>query len=458
MTDLPTPVHSLEIIDQSTLRQHIFRLVWPATIESVLQMLVGIIASAMVGRISADAIAAVGLSNRVSQMVWAIFSAISTGATVLVAQSAGARNFHAARKTGVESLQLALVSSVAFAAVIYMYASPILSFFRSTPELLLIARGYLRVISAGLPFMVIMLVAGGIMRGAGNTKTPMQIAVIVNILNVIGQFLLIFGNLGFPALGLTGSALATVIAQFIGALLALYMVFSPVSGISLVRPTKLRWDLAEIRRILSIGIPTAFEFVFWQIAAVILTRLIAESGTIALAAYTQGLTAESLSYLPASGFGIAATALVGQSLGRRDLSLAGRYVRETALWAFILGLFTGACLLFLPKQLMALLSNDKGVISLGAIYLQLMAVAQPTFNIAGVLSGALRGAGDTKVPMYVAGTGLYLVRLPLAFFLSRQMGFGVVGIWSAMTVDMFFRFFLTWFRYRQGKWRRRFAS
>lgn len=441
-------------ITQKDLRSRIFSMVWPATIESVLQMLVGIVATGMVGRIGAQAVAAVGLSSRITQIMWAIFAAIGTGATVLIARSIGAGNQRAAHRTASQALALAVVVVGMMTVAIWVKAEACLVFlFHPEPSLLATAYSFLRLAAWGMPFMAIMQVIGAILRGAGNTKTPMQIAFVVNVINVIANFAFIYGKLGFVAMGITGAALAMIVSQGIGAVLAIYSITRPLSQVSLKFAGKFVVDLAEVKRILGIGVPAALESLFWQTATIIMMGLIVSFGTDALAAHQLGLNAESLSYMPTAGFGIAATAFVGQSLGARNPRLAERYVKEIGKWGVALTCFTGGLLFFFPYQILRLLTNEPSVIRLGAIYLRLMATVQLPQLVSGVLNGALRGAGDTRAPMVIGGIGLWGIRLPFSFLLGRTLGFGIVGVWLAMIIDLVIRFGLSMYRYRRGKWK-----
>lgn len=447
------PQHEVEIT-QTEIRHKIFGMVWPATIENVLQMLVGIVATGMVGKISAEAVAAVGLSSRLTQIVWAIFSAIGTGATVLIARSVGANNSQAANRTAKQALALAIGLVTLFTLVIWAKAETwLILLFRPNPILLSSALQFLRLAVWGMPFMAVMQVVGAILRGAGNTKTPMQIAFVVNVLNVICAYAFIYGHFGSPNMGMIGAAWAMDLAQLVGAMLALFAITRPQSVVSLNIRQGYKPEVGEMRKILGIGIPAAFESIFWQVATIVMMGLIVSFGTESLAAHQLGLNAESLSYMPAAGFGIAATAFVGQSLGAKRKDLAGRYVKEIAKWGIILTIFTGAVLIVLPEQILKLLSNNAEVIRLGAIYLRMMGFIQVPQLLSGIWNGALRGAGDTKAPMYIGGLGLWGIRLPLSFVFGKWMGMGIVGVWLAMIVDQMVRFTLSYLRYRAGRWK-----
>jgi len=426
--------------------------VWPATVESVLQMGVGLVNTGMVGHLSATAIGAVGLTNRATMVAWALFQAVSTGATVLVAQAVGSGRRDRAKTVATQALLFGTTGVLTLAAVFALLGSRLLAIFKPDPSLLDTATKYLRIVVIGMPAVGIMTAAGACLRGAGNTRTPMVIAVFVNLMNLAGNSVLIYGRLGFPALGITGSAISTVLAQWTGAFLALFAIMGRNSPLGLVARGPWKFARQELREMLDIGLPSTGESLFWQAAAIILTLFITGFGTEALAAHQLGLQAESISYMPTAGFGIAATALVGQAIGARNYHLAKRVTRELGVLITIITAFTAGLLIFLPEQILALLTNDPEVIALGAIYLRLMGTAQIPQQLGGVLSGALRGSGDTRTPMYVAALGLWCVRLPLAYVLAFPMGMGIAGVWTGMTVDLFVRFTLTVMRYRRIPW------
>lgn len=324
MTARPDP----NDISQQEIRKNIFAMVWPATIENVLQMAVGMVSSAMLGRVGAVAIGAVGLGRRITMLIWGFFAAIGTGTTVMVARSVGAKDRAQAGRYAEQAFFLALGLVLSISIVTFLFAREILILLYNTSgELLEVGTDYLRIAIWGVPFMAIMQITGAIMRGAGNTKVPMQVASTINIVNVIFSYILIFGNLGFKPMGVIGAAWASNIAQAVGALLALYIMLYRQDNL-VFKLKGVRINGADVRRLLGIGLPTAAENLLMQLGQIMLTGLVVSFGNIALAAHQQGLTAESLSYMPAVGFSVAATAFVGQSMGAGSTKLAERYVRD----------------------------------------------------------------------------------------------------------------------------------
>lgn len=431
-------------ISLKEINSKIFTMILPITMENVLQMVAGIISIGMIGRIDVLAVNALSISSRITQIIWALFKGITTGATVYVAQYYGANN----KKRMVSVIQQTLLSCIVIVVVlsifVYLKASFLLSVFNPSQELLSCGVIYLKVVVFGLPFLAIMLVVGGVLQGMGNARTSMMITLIMNIINIIVAYVLIFGKLGFAPMGVTGAAVATVISQAAAALIGLFILFNK-HGIltSYLNKSFFNLNIKQVTDIYRVGLPSSMESIFWQLAAVILTRAILTYGDIPFAAHQLGLQAESISYMPAAGIGIAATAFVGQALGAKDKTLAETYLKQIVKLSIIITVFTSGILIIFPHYMMSLLTNNKEVIGLGAIYLIIMGIVQLPQNISGVLNGALRGAGYTKVPMIVAGSGLWGIRVPFTLVAAYFLKHSIVSIWIIMGIDLVFRFIVS---------------
>jgi putative MATE family efflux protein len=451
MSVAPDAATAVSEPSQRELRRNILNMVWPVAAENVLHFLIGFVNTAMVGRLGAATILAVGLSGRVDMFVWIIFNAIGTGTTVLIARAVGAGDPRRVRRVAQQGLLLAITLIGVVGAAVFSFAPSLLLAFKATPEALPLGVAYLRILVFSMPFQVLFMGTSAILRGSGNTRIPMQIAVVTNVVNVALNSVLIFGRFGLPALGFRGPAISTIVGQAVGATIAIRYLLSERSGVNMGLQGFFSFDFPLLKRLLGIGIPSSAEMAFWQLASVILFRLINEFGTAAGAAYQLGLQAEGISYMPTAGFAIAATALVGRSLGARDPGLAERYIREIVRWGIALTTVTTAILVFGPRVLMGLLTDDVTVIALGAQYLLIMGLSQIPQQISGTLSGSLRGAGDTVTPMISAGVGIWGCRIPLSFLLSRR--FGLVGVWWAINIDQFVRVVIVGWRYLAGKWK-----
>ena len=451
----------MEVVSEKEIAGRIFDLAWPATAEAILQTTIRMVTSALLGHIpgySALAISASGLADRITRLSWAFFTAVGTGATVMVARSFGAGNEERANAFAAQSLLLSAGLMAVITLVLNLFAGGLIIALYNRdgamdPELVALAISYLRITAWGVPFTAVNQVISALMRGAGNTKVTLVTNTSANIVNVILGYALIYGRWGAPALGLTGAAVATVVSQGTGAVIALVIFFCIQKSIKVsIGQLKLQW--AKVKDIFSIGVPHASETLLMQFGQIALAGLIGSMGAVELAAHTQGITAESISYMPAMGFGIAATTLVGMSVGVGSVDLSVRYVKILVKWDVILTAFTASFLIVIPKQVFSLLSNDQDVIALGAIYLIIMGFCQIPQQLTGVLAGVLRGGGDSKATLFNSMVGLWVVRIPLSFLFARVFGWGIIGVWSAMAIDLFVRFALTFARYMGDKWKR----
>lgn len=449
MNDLEIQRVQVEVHDRKSINKKIISMIVPITIENLLQMIAGIVSMGMIGRIDALSISALGIGMRITQIIWALFKGITIGATVYVAQYYGAGEMDKVRNVIKQTLLSGIVVVVILQTVVYTQASRLLMVFNPQRSLLGLATEYIRIVSFGLPFLAIMLIIGGVLQGMGNARTPMFITMLMNVVNILVGYTVIFGKLGITPMGVRGAALATVISQGAAASLGLYIIFNR-NGVlkGFLNKKFLSVDKRQIAAVYRVGLPTSMESIFWQLAAIILTRAILTFGETAFAAHQLGLQAESISYMPAAGFGVVATALIGQALGAKDKELARTYLRQILKGALCITALSVIVLIGFPKVMMSALTDNKEIIELSSIYLILMGLVQFPQNTTGVLAGAMRGAGYTKVPMMVAGIGLWGVRVPLALLMTYVFKKTIVAIWVVMCVDLVFRFFVCFFYYR----------
>ncbi|MCQ1531785.1 MATE family efflux transporter [Lutispora saccharofermentans] len=436
--------------DLRDINKKISAMILPVAIEGVLQMAAGLVMMGMIGRIDVIAVSALGISMRITQMVWALFKGITTGASVYVAQYFGAKEYGKMKHVMQQTLISTIIVVVILQAVVYIFSPALLGIFDPSPELLEKAITYIRTVSFGLPFLAVMLVVGGVLQGMGNAKTPMIITMMMNIVNIAIGYVLIFGRLGFEPMGVKGAAIATALSQFVAAILGLYVLFNQ-SGVlhSYLNTSFFSVDMPQIRNIYKVGLPSSAESMFWQLAAIILTRSILTYGETAFAAHQLGMQAESISYMPATGFSIAATAFIGQALGANDKNLAKIYLKQIFKGAISITAASVIVLVFFPGAMMSLLTDNPEVIRLGSIYLILMGIVQIPQNASNVLMGAMRGAGYTNIPMLVAGTGLWGIRVPFTLVVVYLLKLPITGIWVVMSIDLAFRFLFNLVLYKR---------
>ncbi|NMB02212.1 MAG: MATE family efflux transporter [Firmicutes bacterium] len=435
-------------------RNRIMRLAWPAIVENLLHTMVGIVDTAMVGRLGAASLAAVGLGNQINQLGLTVFSALATGSTALVARHIGAEEPDKASDVARQSLVLGLFVSGTAMLILLLTARNILGllFGASEAAVLDMSTGYVRIISLAMVLNFFLIVINAVLRGAGDTRTPMQITGLVNVINVIVNVLFIYGLGPFPALGVAGAAIGTAVSQVCGGLVALSVLLrNPVLRVRLTDSFKP--DGKIIRRITNIGVPAGVEQGFMRIGQLFYTMIISSLGTIPYAAHQVALNAESLSFMPGAGFATASTTLVGQNLGANrpeDAEVAGKLTRNMGM---IVMSAMGVLFFLFPAQIVGIFSQDPEVIALATVCLRLVAVAQPALAIWMILAGGLRGAGDTRAIMKFVAISFMVVRVGLAYLLAIHLNYGLIGAWIAMVVDLFLRGFLIQVRFNRGQWK-----
>lgn len=440
--------------DPSSLRKTVILLAWPAIVEMLLHMMVGIVDTAMVGRLGPTALASVGLANQIFFLGTTVFAAIATGATSLVARHIGAKEPEQAGHIARQSLLMGFCFAGLITVTFLLSAQNIVAllFRQLEPEVLHFSSLYVRIISLALILHFFMILVNAVLRGAGDTKTPMRLTGIVNAVNVIGNYFLIFGVGPFPALGVQGAAIATAFAQGLGGLIAIYVLTAnPTLRVSLVLPFTV--DLVAIRRILRIGVPAALEQSTMRVGQLFYTMIVASLGTIPYAAHQVALNAESLSFMPGFGFSLAATTLVGQNLGAKDPDRAERSGFMANQMAMLVMSVMGVVFFFFPDQLVSIFTSDPEVIALARVCLRLIALTQPFLATIMVLAGGLRGAGDTKSILKISLYGFLGIRVVLAYLFTIVLGYGLVGAWVAMAIDLVVRGVLMRLRYGSGQWK-----
>ncbi len=447
------------------LRKKLWKLAWPAIAGNISQTMLNLVDTMMVGHVSAIAVGAVGLGGQVSWFMFPIMMAVSIGVLAMVSRFVGAGDRRMAERVLEQGLYMAFLLGIPIMLFGWFVGRDILIVMGAKGNVLSIAYRYLVVLFAFYPVRFVNFTLFSAIRGAGDTKTPMKLGIVMNIINAVMDYLLIYGKLGFPRLGPVGAAWASGIGITVSFVIALYLVAS--GRLILKLEPSWRFDTGIAKRIMRIGIPTLIDRSLFSFYNFLYMSIVTRFGKIALSAHQVGLRIESIAYMPAFGFNVATSTLVGQNLGAKRPEDAEATVYEALkmIGAFMAGM--ALILIIFPRYLvMPFLSPSdpsySEVMHLAVIYLIIAAISEVPLGWMFVLSGALRGAGDTKSPMYVTAVSKLLFRIIPAYLLGfgftlfghRFGGLGVIGAWIAMTEEIFVSTAILWWLFKKGKWKR----
>jgi len=436
------------------LRRRVFALAWPAVLEMLLHMSTWVVDTALVGRLGSTPLAAVALGGQVFYMFAFTFGSVGVGATALVARHIGAKEDQRARTASSQAILLALVLGVAGFCGTRAALPLVLRLSGVTADVFAVALPYGRVVSYGVPLMVFNLTASGVLRGRGNTRTPLYVTATTNAVSIVAESLLIFGWGPFPRLEVYGAAIAPVAGMLVGFVLSVWVLFRGNEQASVALSDMVRPDRDNLSRLIRLSVPAGLESLLMDGARTLNMALIGVLGSSALAAYQIIATSESLSFMPGYGFAIAASIVTGQALGARDPSRARR--GALVAWQIGAGLMgtVGLTFVLFPRFYISLFTREAAVIAVGAAALRVAGFSEFFVGTTEVFTGALRGAGDTRGAMLITLAGTWALRVPATYLVARRLGLGLSAVWAVMLGDWMLRSILAWLRFRSGKWQR----
>ena len=452
-------------IKTKTYLKDTFRVAIPSIIEHMANVVVGFADTMMVATLGTVATAAVGINSTITWFIISFSTLFAVGTTVQVAQSIGAGNNLRAKRSAINGLAGGFLAASVIFMIIFSLANFIPKWLGAETLILGNAVAYLKIWTLAIVPMFLGRIASSILRGLGNTKVPMVVAFFINILNIFGNFFLIYKTriitiplLNIPikvwgaGLGVTGAAISTSISNSLGGLILVYLLFNGSQTIKLELRDLFKLERVLQKHIFKTGAPATGQDLVTNMGQVLYQKMVASLGTVQIAAHHLAITAESMSYMPASGFSVAATTLVAQALGAEKREDAEGLARICFILSLVAGVFSGFMLYVFPRQLMSLFSQDLAVIEEGIGALRIIAFVQPIFSATIVLTGVLRGAGYTKIPLYAAIGGMWFVRLIAAFIFINIFNWGLKGAWLGMLLDLTTRFAIVFYIYNKKEW------
>lgn len=417
-------------------------------IENILQTAVGFIDTLFVAKLGLNAVSAVSAANAVLAIYIALFMAIGVGTSSLIARAVGANNWNEARQFAKESTIIIIVIGLLLGVATLWLSEPLLRLIGAEGEVLLLAEHYFNIVAIPSILIALMFNYGSILRAIGNTKGPMYVGIWINVLHIGLDYVLIFGTPFTPAFHIEGAAIATVLVRLIG-VIALYIMMKRSEIAYSWRQTPIATQLRM--SIIKLSAPTVVERLVMRLGQFVYFGFIIALGTTVYASHNIAANIESFSFMPGFGLAIAATTLVGQSIGAKHYKDAYHYGLLTTGVGVVFMSLMGVLLYFCSPIFASWFTDDVQALRYIVVALRIDAFAQPAVAISIILAGALQGAGDTKSPMYSTAIGMWGIRVLGVYLLAIQLNLGIAGVWLAITVDLYCRSIYLWKRFNRIK-------
>ena len=443
------------------LRPETLSLILPILVEQSLLMAMGIVNSVMASHLGTNAVSAIGMVDSVNNLVVAFFSSLAIGATVVIAHYTGRGDIKNANETLKQSLYSSLALIVPVVLLMLIFRKPLVYRIYSAAEPAVLANTtvYLFWSALSYPFIAFSGIANGAIRGAGDTRTPMFVTLLMNIINIVLGYVLIYGlrvvGIPFDGLGITGAALAIFAARVTGALVLEYILVFRNLRIRLIQPFRFKFNKSLQASLFGIGMPASVENLLFNLGKVITQTFIVMCGTAAIAANYYSGPCFTIMNLPGNAMNVAAATLVGQFMGRGQTEEAQSIILD--MLAFTMGIQAVISLVFLPlaRPFLGIYHPEPAVLALTLQYVYMSCLTFPLLWPASfIIPSGLRSTGDSKFCMIVSVSSMWAVRIGVGYLLSVVLKMGVTGVWIGMFADWLVRGSIYLARLLGGKWRK----
>ena len=440
-------------VSRKNLHRNIFTLSWPAVVEHLFFTITAFVDMVMVSRLGTNSIAAVGLASTLYFIFISVFAfPLRIAAQALTARFAGEGSVEKIKISGGNVLYVTIILGIVI-SLLGIFGSKILMGLMGTSDIVCdLGAEYLKIVLGCSLFAFIYFTSTGIMRGMGDTRTPMFLMILGNAFNVVFNYYLIFGKSIFPRLGVVGAAIATGGSYVLAGILVMFLVHFreeiPVQ-IKDIRKLekKIMWNIWDIAS------PSMLEFGIRRMSLFFFMKMVAYLGTAALAAHQLALRIESFSFMMGIGFGMASNTLVGQSLGAKRVDLADESIKKISYYAIAVMALLALIFVLKPEMVFAIFNPEPKVEILAMLAIIIAAFEQIPLAFLIVIAGGLNGAGDTKTPMIISFLGSIPIRLSLAYLFTFKMGYGFAGMWLAAVCDWLVEGVLAVIAFYKGRWR-----
>ena len=439
----------------------ILGLAWPTMLEQLMQTVVQYIDTAMVGSLGTQATAAVGATSTVNWLIGSTISAVSVGFLSFIARAFGAEDKQAAKRAAAQAVLAVVIVGTLFTVITLSLSGVIPVWMQVDESIQAMASQYFFIIYMPMLFRTASIIFGTILRAAGDTKTPMKIGVLVNLTNVILNFLLIYPTRSMMALGMSlvmpgaglgviGAAVASAIAFTVGGICITVVLWRH----PLVSPKgqSFKPDMNILRPCLTVAFPNMLQRFGTSLGYVFFASMINSIGEVATAAHTIANTVESAFYIPGYGMQTAAATLAGNAYGANDKKKMDELAAMFIPIEIALMILSGGCLFIFAPNLMSIFSTSEEVITLGTTVLRMVAVSEPFYGFSIIIEGMMQGVGKTKEPFVYNIIGMWMIRIVGTFICTQFLGFGLVAAWACMILHNLLLFVLFLICYLRKAW------
>jgi putative MATE family efflux protein len=437
---------------KGSLNRAILLLAIPMVLEMVLESLFAVVDVFWVGRLGADAVATVGLTESLLSLVFAVGLGVSLSTTAMVARRIGEKDPEGAAVAGVQAIVIGLAISLFVGAPCYFFAPQLLHLMGASPQIVATGSGYARIALGGSGAIMLLFLNNAIFRGAGDAAIAMRLLWVSNIINLILDPCLIFGLGPFPKLGVTGAAVATLTGRSIGVLYQFYRLLRGSERIRILN-SQLRVNLTVLFRLLRVSLMGIFQFAIAHTSWIGLVRIVSIFGSAALAGYTIAIRIVIFIILPSWGLSNAAATLVGQNLGAGQPERAEKSVWRTGFYNMVFLGSIGILFAIFATPVVRLFTNDPAVIPLAASCLRIISLGNIGFAYGMVMLQAFNGAGDTITPTIVNLFGFWFLEIPLAYALAIPAHLHSNGVFISIVVAEGAIAAAGMILFRQGRWK-----
>ena len=444
---------SLPDFTQGPILKALFTLAIPIVFANILQTAYQLVDTFWVGRLGAEAVAAVSLSFPIIFLIISLGGGLSIAGTILVSQYKGRGDLKQVDYVATQTLMMMILVSILGSIIGYVVSGPILKLMGAEPEVLPLATSYLQISFVGMIFMFAYFVFQSLMRGVGDVKTPLYIVLATVLLNLILDPLFILGWGPIPGYGVSGAAMATVGTQGVAAVIGLAILFNGKYGIH-VKWKHFRMDFSLFKQMFFLGLPASIGQSTRALALSIMAFLVASFGTLTVAAYGIGIRVFSFIIIPALGLSMATSTLVGQNMGANKVDRAETIGKQGSLVGFILLTLVGLLLFFVATPLTAaFIPGEPEVIASGSLFVKILAFSFGFVGLQQTMNGVFMGSGNTKTSMILSIMALMVFQFPLAYILSKHTDLKEVGIWVAFPISNVLAATISYLYFLTGRWK-----